>query len=304
MINKNEILQITPNKGFLFNGPIMEGYKVYNPYVEHSLFQRVLREICFKCPFFPHKIWFNKDICKETPKYVIISDPLITVEYLQWVQNIFPDAQLNFLYGNMVGKAKHIFPSQVPKGWRIWTYDDYDSRKYGLRHFHENGYFKLYVKPKEPPVYDVLFVGKDKGRGEYLLQLEKKLNGMGLRTKFVIVADGKLAKRKTYYQKSMDYDDITTLIAKSRSVLNIALDNQQGITIRDLESLFFETKLLTTNKNIVNTDIYFPNNVYIVDGLNIDDLPNFLDEKYVPRPQEVKDRHSYDHFIEVIIGSK
>lgn len=102
----------------------------------------------------------------------------------------------------------------------------------------------------------------------------------------------------------MDYDDITTLIAKSRSVLNIALDNQQGITMRDLESLFFEVKLLTTNKNIVNTDIYFPNNVYIVDGLNIDDLPNFLDEKYVPRPQEVKDRHSYDHFIEVIIGSK
>lgn len=304
MINKNEILQITPDKGFLFNGPIMEGYKVYNPYVEHNLFQRVLREVCFKCPFFPHKIWFNKDICKETPKYVIISDPLITVEYLQWVQSIFPDAQLNFLYGNMVGKAKHIFPSQVPKDWRIWTYDDYDSRKYGLRLFHENGYFKSYVKPKEPPVYDVLFVGKDKGRGEYLLQLEKKLNGMGLRTKFVIVADGKLAKRKTYYQKSMDYDDITTLIAKSRSVLNIALDNQQGITMRDLESLFFEIKLLTTNKNIVNTDIYFPNNVYIVDGLNIDDLPNFLDEKYVSRPQEVKDRHSYDHFIEVIVGSK
>lgn len=301
-INKETIIQITPEKGFLFKGPQNEGYKMYNPYIERNVIERVLREICFRCPFLPHKIWYNKRLCKEEAKYVIVSDPLITVEYLKWIQNVFPNAQLNFLYGNMVGKAKHVYPSQIPEGWRIWTYDDFDSKKYGLRLFHENGYFKSYIKPLGKTEYDVIFVGKDKGRGEYLLQLEEKMKSMGLRTKFVIVADGRLTKRKSYYSNRIDYNEITKLIVKSRAILNIAMEDQQGITLRDLESLFFEVKLLTTNKNIVKTDIYSPDNVYIVDGLNIDNLPEFLDKKYVPMPQEVKERHSYDHFIEVIIG--
>jgi len=304
MLVKDKIIQITPEKGFLYDGPQNEGYKMYNPYVERNIFERILREICFRCPFLPHKIWYNKDLCKEDAEYVIVSDPLITVEYLKWIKNVFPKAQLNFLYGNMVGKAKHIFPYQIPEGWRIWTYDDYDSKKYGLRLFHENGYFKSYIKPKEKAEYDVMFVGKDKGRGEYLLQLEEKMKALGLRTKFVIVADGKLAKRKSYYSKRMDYRAITELITKSRAILNVAMEDQQGLTMRDLESMFFEVKLLTTNKNIIKTDVYSPDNVYILDGLNIDDLPAFLDQEYVPLSREVKERHSYDHFIEVIISDE
>lgn len=173
-LNKSEILHITPAKGLFLDGPRKEGYKVCHPYVEHNLFERILREICFRFSFLPHKIWFNKAIMKVDAKYILVSDPLITEDFLKWIQSVFPHAQLNYLYGNMVGKANHILPQKIPQGWRVWTYDDYDSQKYGLRLFHENGYFESYVRAKEEPIYDVIFVGCDKGRGEYLLELEKK----------------------------------------------------------------------------------------------------------------------------------
>lgn len=301
-LNKSEILHITPAKGVFLDGPRNEGYSVCHPYVEHNLIERVLREICFRCLWLPHKMWFNKAVKKAKAKYIIVFDPLITTEYLKWLQCQFSHAQLNFVYGNMVGKANHILPHEIPQGWRVWTYDDYDSKKYGLRLFHENGYFKSYVRAKEDSIYDVVFVGCDKGRGEYLLELQKRMNSEGLRTKFVIVADGRLSKRKPYYHKALEYDEIVDLIVRSRAILNVAMPNQQGITMRDLESIFFNVKLITTNRNIVNTDIYNPQNVFILDGLNIEGLKAFMENETCPVPDEIKEKHSYDHFIEIIIG--
>jgi len=301
IINKDRIAIITPAKGFFYEAPQREGYKVFNPYVEHNLFERVLRELCFRLPFLPHKIWFDKRIAKENPQYVLISDPLITREYLEWLHELFPNAQLNYTYTNMVGKAKHLLPSEIPTYYRIWTYDSYDSEKYGLRLSKTDSYFKNYVKPKEPTQYDVIYVGSDKGRGEYLLQLESKMKEIGLRTKFLIVADGRLSKRKSYYHKWVEYEEIIDMIVKSKSILNVALENQKGITMRDMESLFFDVKLLTTNKNIKNTYIYHPNNVFFIDGLNIDGLKEFMSLPHIRISEDIKDSHSYDNYIEEII---
>ena len=301
IVNKEDVMIITPHRGFFFEAPQGEGYKVYNPYVEHNLVERVLRELCFKCPFLPRKAWYIKRFLKESPKYILISDPLITRDYLKWLHEKFPYAQLNFTYGNMVGKAKHLLPDRIPSNYRIWTYDEYDSQKYGLRLNKVSFYFRNYVKPKEKTEYDVLYVGADKGRGEYLLELEAKMKALGLRTKFVIVAAGRLDKKKPYYQKRLAYTEIIDLIVKSNAILNVALENQKGITVRDMESMFFDVKLLTTNNNIQNTDIYHPNNVFIIEGLNIEGLSDFMALPHVKIPDEVKEKHTYDHYIEEVI---
>lgn len=304
MINKDEIILITPERGFLYHGPKSEGYKIYAPFRDRNIFERILREICFRCPLLPRKIWYNKEFLGNQAKYIIVSDTLVTREYLEWLHKKFPSAQLNFTYGNMVGKSRHLLPDQIPSYYRIWTYDGYDSEKYGLRLVSSGAYYKSFVIPKQQTEYDVIYVGADKGRGEYILELERKMNSLGLKTKFVIVANGRLSKRKSYYKKFMPYDEIVNLISRSKSVLNVALENQKGITIRDMESMFFDVKLLTTNKNIVNTDIYHPNNVYVIDGLNIDNLQEFMALPHTPLSDDIKNRYTFDNYIEEIISSK
>lgn len=301
MIDKKEVLIITEERGFFFYAPQGEGYKIYNAYIQHNLLERVLREICFKSSYLPHKMWYNKKIKKENPKYILVSDPLMTREYLEWLHDVFPDAQLNFTYGNMVGRAKHLLPNQLPSYYRIWTYDEHDCKIYGLRLCTVSAYFKNYVKPKEKTEFDVLYVGADKGRGEYLLQLEAKMKEMGLRTKFVITAVSRTDKKKSYYQKRLDYIEIIDLIVKSKAILNVALENQKGITVRDMESLFFDVKLLTTNSCINQTDIYHPNNVFLINGLNLDGLKEFIATPHIVISDEIKQRHTYDRYIEEII---
>lgn len=300
-VNKDNVLFITAVKGFYHDGIASEGYKIFSPYKEHNIFDRIIREMCFRTPFLPSRQWYNKNIYNEHPDYVIVSDPLITVDYLNWLQKTFPNAQLNFTYGNMVGKARHIKPYEIPKGWRIWTYDDYDAKEYGLRLYRVNAFFRTFLRPRESAIYDVLFVGKDKGRGDYLLKLEERFKSMGLRTKFIIAADGRLNRRKKYYQKPIPYKEVVDLIVKSRSILNVAMEDQKGMTLRDLESLFFDVKLLTTNKNVVNMDFYNPKNVFILDGLNnIEDIPAFLSTDSVLVPDEIKKQHTLEHFVDYI----
>ena len=252
------------------------GYKVYSAYKGNGIVSRVLRELCFRIKLLPEHIWYNRRLLKANPDYILIRDPLITKQYLIWILKKFPNAQVNYYYANLIGKAKHLFPSEVPSGIRIWTYDKGDSEKYQIRLRLEKAYDIDEVPPKKSPKYDVLFVGRDKGRGEYLLDLEKQMKNLGLRTKFLICADGRFSKPKDYYAKQVPYEQIVEWISESKSILNVVMDGQYGITKRDVESVFHDVKLLTTNSHIVDSEVYDPNNVFIIGKQDLVDLPHFL----------------------------
>jgi len=301
--NKNNTIFIMASTGFLYEGSLGEGFKVYHPYIGKSFFARILREIFYRCSFLPKRIWYNKKILKEQPRYIVVWDPLITVDFLMWLLEVFPSAQINFRYGNMVGKANHLIPNKIPKGIRIWTYDNYDSKKYGIYLSRSHMYFKTFIKSKQNLEYDVFFIGKDKGRGEYLLDLEKDMKSLGLVTKFIITADGKLSKKKYYYQREIPYSRVVEYCTKSRAILNVVMEDQQGVTLRDLEAIFFNTKLITTNKYIVNSEFYNPRNVFIIGEQDIKKLPEFLSTDQIPIDISLLKKYSIAGMLDEITRS-
>ena len=48
----------------------------------------------------------------------------------------------------------------------------------------------------------------------------------------------------------------------SRSIIEIEDIDQNGLTLRSLESIFFGKKLITDNRDIVNYDFYKKENIY------------------------------------------
>lgn len=298
--NKSNLIFITTDLKLEYEGWTREGFKVLSPYKDVNLLFRIIREVYFRIPFLSQVIWYNKSILKFQPKFLIISDPLITSKYLKWLHRKFPYAQINFCYNNMVGKARHIKPSEIPAYIRIWTYDSHDSKAYSIRLRHIFPYHSCYIKPKKQAKYDVLFVGKDKGRSEFLLALEKDLISLGLRTKFIITADGRFSRKKAFHQKTITYSEITELVSESKAVLNISMENQEGITMRDLESFFNNIKLITTNKNIINTDFYIPGNVFIFGEDDINNVADFIRMDPMPVTKEFYRKHSIENYLDEI----
>lgn len=296
------VIFVSARRGYATKGIEAEGFRVYYPYKDRTLVGRILREIWFRL-YLPEQVWYRKELLKEIPDGIIVQDPLITKKYLLWLQNRFSKTKICFCYANMVGNAKHLLPSEIPKGIEVWTYDRYDSEKYSLHLTKSSGYMTKYIGEKTEKIYDVFFVGKDKGRAEFLLDLQKQLEQMGLKTKFLITADGRFSKKKKIYSKPIAYTEVVRFDNMSKAILNVVMPNQIGATNRDMESIFNEVKLITNNVHIKEYDFYRNENIFILGEQPLTELPDFLENPYVPIAPEILECHTFDSWIkEVVYG--
>ena len=293
----NTLIVMASSGGFPFDGFVSEGYKTMTAYRKTNTITRLLRELCFRLPLLPKAAWYNPDIRACKAEYIIVRDVIITREFLLWLQKNHPGAQINFSYDNMVGKARHLRPEQIPEGIRVSTFDPYDSEKYGLQLRKVSPYYPCYVKKAEQKKYDLLFVGRDKGRGDWLKELQKYLEERGIRTKFLITADGKYSRPKPYYEQPVSYDQLTDWVAESRALLNIGMENQQGTTMRDIESYFNQIRLVTTNTYFTHSELYDKENTFFLTNDNWEDLVTFLKQEYVKTHEVSWEHHRIEDSI-------
>lgn len=275
----DNILIISARGGYSMEAHKDLGYNVLPPFRDTTLIGRIVREAWFRLPL--HNSPLYTPITSD-PTCIIVHDPQITREYLQWLQQQFPSAKINYLYWNLVGKARHLTPDKLPKGIIAWTYDERDARTYGINLLDSLGFPTMYAKSNQRADFDLVFVGADKGRAEFLFELQRDLEGLGLSTDFHITADGRFSKRRSFYSKRMPYSEVLDLISRSRAILNVCDSRQLGATLRDYESIFTKTKLVTNNHNARNFRFYKPENVFILGEQPLSDLPYFLQTPFSP----------------------
>lgn len=119
--------------------------------------------------------------------------------------------------------------------------------------------------------YDAFFIGRDKGRLEEILDVKDRLDKLGLKTVFKIVG---------YNSKPISYKECLDYISKSRIIVDIQGGWQQGMTLRPMESLFYQKKLITNNKDLQTMDFYNSNNIFILGKDNVDNLGIFCQTKH------------------------
>lgn len=300
-LNKNDVLFITAETGYVKTGLEKSGYRVMHPYKYKTVVGRVVLEVLIRMKL-PQTIMFNRKILKTPYKYIIIQDSIVTRQFLDWIKKNYSDSKLIYQYTNMVGKAHHLLPDEIPTGIDIWTYDKHDSDKYGISLSSCGGYYTAFIGEKREKKYDVMYVGKDKGRADYILELKKKFEDMGLTTKFLIMPSTRVSKKKSFYSKPIPYEEVIKLVTESRAILNITLPDQQGATLRDYESMYNEVKLITTNKKINQFDFYKKENIFILDVDDYDSIYEFTNSPFKIISKEILDYYSLDAFVKEIIA--
>ena len=100
--------------------------------------------------------------------------------------------------------------------------------------------------------------------------------------------------------KSLKTDELLNVIAKSMSVLDIQHPKQTGLTMRTLEMLGAERKLITTNSSIQYYDFYNPNNICIIDRSNPTLDKEFFNTPYEPISKDLYYKYSLDGWLEFI----
>jgi hypothetical protein len=291
------------NNDFIFEGIKRAGYHISIPYRGNKILFRGIREIWFSLNIPWKSIWYNKKILYGQYEIIIIYSPLIIPDYIGWIKNHFKNSRIVLLYTNIIERSKNIKPDNVPDCLcEKWSWDPCDCIKYGLNRSGDSGYFLHWKVQKQKPLFDIMYIGRDKGRVSYLRELEKIFKNLCLSSYIYIVADRSYMRFfKPYYQRILRYDEIRAKIAQTRAILDIVPESQLGTTMRVMESIFNEIKLITNNKVIANYDFYHKDNIFILGVDNIERLPDFIASPYHYIEQEILKPYEFESCLKTIL---
>lgn len=294
------IIRAKLKRDYVYDAIKHYGYHIHTPYKGDNIFLRIIREMWFRNRLPYKEIWFKKSKDKVEYKNIIFFDPLIVPEYIEWIHEKYPHSKIILSYENRANKT--INPDAVPSYVIKWSYDMEDCNEYSM-HWMTPSFLGEYKRECSPiPKYDVLYVGRDKGRAEYLLQLEKELKEIGLKTYFHICADRQYLKlKKKYYKKLLSYDEYLELLVDSRAILNIVPEGQRSVTQREMEAVFDGIKCITNNLGVKDFELYDKSVFFILGEDNIKCLPLFLNVAPKAYDTELLKQYDFKNRIEKML---
>lgn len=102
--------------------------------------------------------------------------------------------------------------------------------------------------------------------------------------------------------KRFTLDEIRRLSMQSKAIVDITHQGQKGLSIRIIEAIGLERKIITTNSAVSSYDFYTPDNIYIMNESS--DLPDaeWLNEEYRSLPEKVKKKYSIKAWIDTLFS--
>ncbi|MCM5694604.1 MULTISPECIES: hypothetical protein [unclassified Leclercia] len=97
---------------------------------------------------------------------------------------------------------------------------------------------------------------------------------------------------------SLSKNDVVSVVANSRCILDISHPLQQGLTMRTIETLGAKRKLITTNKNILHYDFYNEDNILVIDeSVTTKQIESFLQKNYKALTAELYNKYSVSYWV-------
>lgn len=271
-MNKDKVLLLisnNPKTDIFYNDYLSRGYHTDVIIKDTNKLLKPFRRLCLKNNNFLNKLWLT-DVFNKLDNYeVIIINMNRFTKYLpEIIHNKYPDLKVIAWYWNTVDNSN--FDKKIDNpNIEYYSFDKSDCEKYGFK-YNTQYYCDTNIVSKDKDS-DVYFIGLPKGREEIINDFKNKAEQKGIKCNFKIIES---------YDDYLSYEIVKQETSRSKAVLEINKSDQNGLTLRSLESLFLEVKLITNNPNIKNYPFYNKNNIFILDEDNYDGLYDFINSPY------------------------
>ncbi|MDB8711937.1 hypothetical protein [Mediterraneibacter gnavus] len=233
---------------------------------------------------------------EDNNSYVIIfTDPALCNYRKDLLSKIKKKANIKFVLVliNSFYRMKKVIQPMLECFDKIYTYDKEEADKFGFKYY--------------PTVYSVIkietkniverkrcfFVGVAKDRLSKLLAVYDKLEERGWKPEFYISGVRKKQQRQRegiIYNKWLPYTLALEKAINSECIVEIMDKNNAGVTLRTLEAICYNKKLITNNKKILQSPFYQSNYICLIDQilnipqtfLNDEEVDYKYDGRYSP----------------------
>ena len=111
----------------------------------------------------------------------------------------------------------------------------------------------------------------------------------------------KQAKYSEFHFVPLTFDEYDSIYKESKCILDSPQARQTGLTIRAIEALGANRKLITTNSDIMKYDFYKPENIYVYEG-EFDYSSPFFHCPYKPVEKEIYEKYSLRNWLLTILS--
>ncbi|MDO4808536.1 MAG: hypothetical protein Q4A04_01015 [Eubacteriales bacterium] len=175
-----------------------------------------------------------------------------------------------------------------------WTFDFADAKKYRIN-LNTQFYPLIACSDISEATTDLFFVGLNKGRKPLLDCIEKVCQYSNIRCSFVVVGE---KKSDGSIQQPINYSQVLDHIKHTKAILEICQEGQTGLTVRAMEAIYFNRKLITNNDTIYSKKYFNENNTLIIDESNYDKIADFLQQPFYGFPDEARKYYSIESWLE------
>lgn len=294
---------------------LTSGINLYEKAVSNSSYKNKIEIIpkqrgvigrCFRRVFYflnlPFKfIWIKKYKFQDNSIF-IVTDGSPWSNNIEYIRNKYTGVTIIFWCWNSgINEKKMEYIKKYSD--TVYTFDEKEAKKFKIRFIPQ--FYWLSNENKNKEEFDVFYVGQKSNREKEIFEIYKVLEKLKLKLNFYIVDKkhkmiGDLIK---LHSKALGYEEVIENIKKSKILLEINKKGQSGLTLRALEALFFEKKLITNNKSIEKYDFYNKNNILVIDFENysVADIIKFLNTKKEVVSQEIKKKYHVDNWLRELL---
>lgn len=169
--------------------------------------------------------------------------------------------------GSLIEKRRRYFS-------QVYSFDRKDCEIYGFI-YHPTNYSMVSMDTNYHITQDAFFVGVSKGRAGKIANIYERLAQGGAKSEFYIsgIESGEERKPGIHYNQWLTYKQILENIRNSNCIVEVMDGTQEGVTLRTMEAICYNKKLLTNNQSINEMIYYESGNIQIFtepDDIDVD----------------------------------
>lgn len=257
----------------------------------------------------------NRD--KDYDYILIVKCDMTPVSILTKFKEVYPNAKLCLYLWDSVANIPGV-EKKFKYFDTCYSFDPEDCAKYRSLKFRPLFYADQFKKEQRIDgfKYDISFLGTiHSDRYKVIRQVQDiaKQEGFAcdwflyLQSKFIYYFY-KVTKKEFRDTQISDFDfekksskEIAAEEDVSRTILDIQHPKQHGLTMRTIEMVGMNKKLITTNATIKNYDFYNKNNICVIDRNNVQIDKEFINKAYEPIDKDIYDRYSLENWIKTVL---
>lgn len=173
-----------------------------------------------------------------------------------------------------------------------------------------NFYFDIANPQEYKPINDeAYFIGSYiPERMDHIIDLKNVLNTNNIKDNIMLYTNSSSERKDilknglTHISQFINYKENLNHTLKASVLIDMHNPIHQGLTFRAFESLGYGKKLITSNPEIKKYDFYRPENIFVWNSTNTNELESFLNVPYIDVDPIIREKYSFKNWIRYILN--